>query len=74
MNEDVISENLSAQHIATGDDSYNCNQCDFWATSKGNVIKPTDNPKPVTIDTIPQISSQCLKALLNLLDLNNRAK
>ena len=29
MNEDVISENLSAQHIATGDDSYNCNQCDF---------------------------------------------
>ena len=29
MNEDVISENVSAQHIATGDDSYNCNQCDF---------------------------------------------
>ena len=29
MNEDVISENASSQHIATRDDSNNCNQCDF---------------------------------------------
>ena len=29
MNEEGISENASSQHIAIGDDSNNCNQCDF---------------------------------------------